>query len=52
MIFITKQQYNMALTIKINKELAKKLLDGTIKIPSNGSITFTVADANIILGKP
>jgi hypothetical protein len=42
----------MAITIKITKELAKKLIDGTVKIPNNGSITISVKDANIILGKP
>ena len=42
----------MTITIKINKEVAKKLIDGTIPIPNNGSITISVKDANIILGKP
>ena len=42
----------MALTIKINKELAKKLINGTIPLSKNSGITIKVADANIILGKP
>jgi hypothetical protein len=41
----------MGLTIKINAEVAKKLLNGTIPIKKGNSITIKVADANLILNK-